>query len=330
MRVERPESKIACADNLEWLATLPKSSAQLIVTSPPYNTGKRYERRLAMADYMAAKELVVDACLRVLAPGGSICWQVGNHVRDGEVFPLDILLYPMFVKRGLRLRNRIVWHFEHGLHCSKRLSGRHETILWFTSEQYYFDLDSLRIPQKYPNKRHFKGPKAGQLSCNPLGKNPGDVWSIPNVKANHCEKTAHPCQFPVELAERLVLGLSRPGDVVLDPFLGAGTTIIAALMHGRHGWGCDVMPEYVAIAEDRVRQFRDGTLKTRPMGRAIFDPDEIREPARGIDHHGAACSAHIRRSHTSGNVNRGINIKLGSLCGGPTCKIRSDRMQPDA
>ena len=108
------------------------------------------------------------------------------------------------------MRNRIVWHFEHGLHCSRRLSGRYETIMWFTKgDDYVFELDPIRVPQKYPGKKYFKGPKAGQYSCNPLGKNPGDVWTIPNVKSNHVEKTGHPCQFPVELIERLVLALTR-------------------------------------------------------------------------------------------------------------------------
>jgi adenine-specific DNA-methyltransferase len=128
--------------------------------------------------------------VRLLHPRGSICWQVGNHVDDGEVVPLDIVLYPIFKEHGLKLRNRIVWHFEHGLHCTKRLSGRYETILWFTkSNDYTFNLDPIRVPSKYPGKKHFKGPRAGQLSGNPLGKNPSDVWIFPNVKNNHVEKT---------------------------------------------------------------------------------------------------------------------------------------------
>ena len=186
--------------------------------------------------------------------------------------PLDIVLYPLFVKHGLRLRNRIVWHFEHGLHCSKRLSGRHETILWFTkSDDYHFDLDPVRVPQKYPGKRHFKGPKAGQLSGNPLGKNPGDVWVFPNVKNNHVEKTAHPCQFPVELVDRLVLSMTRPNDWVLDPFLGVGTTVASALMRGRRGCGSEKIPEYAALARQRARQALRGTLPVRPMNKPVYD-----------------------------------------------------------
>jgi adenine-specific DNA-methyltransferase len=97
-------------------------------------------------------------------------------------------LYPLFKVHVLKLRNRIVWTFGHGLHCQKRFSGRHETILWFTkSDDYKFKLDPVRVPSKYPFKKYFKGPNKGRISSNPLGKNPADVWDIPNVKANRAE-----------------------------------------------------------------------------------------------------------------------------------------------
>jgi adenine-specific DNA-methyltransferase len=194
-------------------------------------------------------------------------------VDDGAIVPLDMALYPIFSELKLQIRNRIIWHFEHGLHCSRRLSGRHETIVWLTkSEDYYFNLDPIRVPQKYPGKKYFKGPRAGTYSCNPLGKNPGDVWIIPNVKSNHVEKTTHPCQFPVELVERLVLSLSRPGDAVMDPFLGAGTTIAAAVRHGRRGLGSEIVPDYVRLANRRVLEAARGVLPTRPMHKPVYDP----------------------------------------------------------
>jgi len=265
------------ADNLSFMAPLASGSVQLIVTSPPYNIGKAYEARSSLTRYLDAQSKVIAECVRLLADGGSLCWQVGNHVQAGEIVPLDIVLYPIFKQHGLRLRNRIVWHFEHGLHCKKRLSGRYETILWFTKgDDYRFDVDPIRVPSKYPGKKHFKGPKAGQLSGNPLGKNPGDVWIFPNVKSNHVEKTSHPCQFPVELVERLVLSLTSKGDVVLDPYMGVGSSVIAALKHGRRGYGCDVVQEYVDVAWERVRLLQDGRLKTRPMDRPVYDPSKPR------------------------------------------------------
>ena len=264
---------LAHMDNLEFMRGLDDAAMKLIVTSPPYNIGKAYEARAPLDAWLEAQERVAAECVRLLHPRGSICWQVGNHVRDGEIAPLDALLYPAFRRLGLKLRNRIVWRFGHGLHCAKRLSGRYETINWWTrGDDYTWNLDAIRVPSKYPGKRHFKGPKAGQLSGNPRGKNPSDVWEFPNVKHNHPEKTAHPCQFPVELVERLVLSMTDEGDSVFDPYMGVGTSAIAALMHGRAAYGCDTGREYVAIARDRVRRLREGTLRTRPMGRPVFDP----------------------------------------------------------
>lgn len=274
LRLERDHNvRMACEDNLSFMQRLPSESIKLIVASPPYNIGKQYERRTSLDDYVAAQMHVIAECVRLLHPRGSICWQVGNHVDKGEVFPLDVILYHVFKDHGLKLRNRIIWHFEHGLHCSKRLSGRHETILWFTkSDDYTFNLDSIRVPSKYPNKKHFKGPKAGQLSCNPLGKNPGDVWVIPNVKNNHVEKTIHPCQFPVELIERLVLALTDPHEIVFDPYMGVGSSVVAAIKHTRFGYGCEIVKRYVDVAWQRVHAYRAGALRTRPMDRPIYQP----------------------------------------------------------
>lgn len=266
---------IARQDNLELLSSMPEKSVKLIITSPPYNIGKEYEKRTKIHHYISEQSKVISECIRVLDDTGSICWQVGNHVLNGEIFPLDIILYQIFKDHDLKLRNRIVWHFEHGLHCKRRLSGRYETILWFTKgDNYDFNLDNIRVPSKYPNKKHFKGPKIGQISGNPLGKNPGDVWSIPNVKSNHVEKTIHPCQFPVELVERFVLALTNKNDIVLDPYVGVGSSIIAALKHGRQGIGCDIVEEYVDCAWSRVNDFREGRLKTRPMDRPVYDPSK--------------------------------------------------------
>jgi len=262
-------------DCLDLLKTIPDEALQLIVTSPPYNIGKEYEKRLKLDDYLKQQAAVIRECVRCLSPKGSICWQIGNYIDRGSIIPLDTVLYPVFTSHGLKLRNRIIWHFEHGLHCSRRLSGRYETIIWFTkSDNYVFNLDAIRIPQKYPGKRHFKGPKTGKYSCNPLGKNPGDLWIIPNVKFNHVEKTIHPCQFPVELIERLVLSMSNKDDRVFDPFLGTGTSIIAAIRHGRKGIGADIIPEYIKIAKERIKQEIAGTLRTRPMNKPVYDPSE--------------------------------------------------------
>ncbi len=118
-------------DAQTFLQTIPDSDISLIVTSPPYNIGKIYERKQGITTYLEEQEKVISELVRVLADQGNICWQTGNYVDNGEVFPLDMFYYPIFKKHGLKLRNRIIWRFDHGLHASKRFSGRYETILWF-------------------------------------------------------------------------------------------------------------------------------------------------------------------------------------------------------
>lgn len=260
-------------DCRDLLPSVPDGAADLVVTSPPYNVGKVYERRQRLNEYLEDQGAVIRECVRILSSRGSLCWQVGNYVDSGRIVPLDVLLYPIFTEAGLQLRNRIVWHFEHGLHCSRRFSGRYEVVLWFTkSDDYWFDVDPIRVPQKYPGKKHFKGPKAGTLSCNPKGKNPGDVWIIPNVKNNHIEKTIHPCQFPVELIERLVLSMTNPGGLVVDPYMGVGTSAIAAIRHRRRAAGAEIVPEYFEIATQRLRTEFEIGLPTRPMYRPVHQP----------------------------------------------------------
>ncbi|MFH2004677.1 MAG: site-specific DNA-methyltransferase [Bacteroidota bacterium] len=274
-----------CGDTLNFLETVPNDTAKLIITSPPYNLGKEYENKTAIETYLDFQDQVIDQLVSKLRTDGSICWQVGNFVEDSEVFPLDTLYYSHFKKHGMKLRNRIIWRFNHGLHASKRFSGRYETILWFTkSDNYTFNLDSVRVPSKYPGKRHFKGPKRGLPSGNPLGKNPSDVWEfvakewdeefwdIPNVKANHPEKTIHPCQYPIELIERCVLALSNEDDWVLDPYCGVGSALIASLKHNRKAAGVDKEQEYVTVAKQRIEDFYTGKLKIRPLGKPVFEP----------------------------------------------------------
>ena len=274
-----------CGDSFEFLRTIPDKAISLIISSPPYNIGKEYEKKTAIKEYLSKQKPIISELQRILKDDGSLCWEVGNFVDKGEVFPLDIYYYPIFKELGLYLRNRIIWHFGHGLHASKRFSGRYESIIWFTkSEKYKFNLDNVRVPSKYPGKRHFKGELKGKPSCNPLGKNPSDlwevvrsdwkneIWNIPNVKSNHPEKTIHPCQFPVELVERCVLALTDKKDWVLDPYAGVGSALIAAIKNDRKAVGCDKENDYVKITQNRIQKFLIGELKTRPIGKPIFVP----------------------------------------------------------
>lgn len=276
---------LSCNDVMEFLRTVPDSIVTLIVTSPPYNIGKPYEERVEFNQYLSWQRDVIKECLRILKPEGSVCWEIGNYVENGEVYPLDIYFYDIFKELGLRLRNRIIWRFGHGLHAKLRFSGRYEVILWFSkSDDYIFNLDAVRIPQKYPGKTAYKGPNYGRPTSHPLGKNPSDawdivvddwqeeVWDIPNVKSNHPEKTVHPSQFPIELVERLVLALTNEGDILFDPFAGVGSALIAGILHDRRSIGVDKERVYTDLAYRRIIETLKGTLKRRPLGKPIWTP----------------------------------------------------------
>lgn len=264
------------------LAQIPDESINLVITSPPYCMGKEYEGTNKIEDFIEAHKILLPEIARVTKIGGSICWQVGYHVNKGIVTPLDFLVHEIMSQiKGIHLRNRIIWTYGHGLHCSNRFSGRHETVLWYTkSTPSTFNLDAVRIPQKYPGKRFYKGPNRGKLSGNPLGKNPSDVWEIPNVNARHVEKTEHPCQFPVALALRLIRALSKKGDSVLDPFSGSGTTGVAAFLEKRRFIGAELDPKFHRIAEKRLKASLMGKVKFRQPNLSILIPDPKSAVAR--------------------------------------------------
>jgi adenine-specific DNA-methyltransferase len=293
---------IGLNDVRDFVKGIPRESVNLVVTSPPYNVGKAYEETIGLKDYLSCQKEIIKDCIATLSANGSICWEVGNYIEDNEVFPLDIFFYKIFKEFGLKLRNRIIWRVGHGLHSTRSFSGRYETILWFTKgDDYIFNLDEVRIPQKYPGKRSYKGPNKGKPTSNPLGKNPSNfwdpftsqwddeiwerlvedwqslVWEIPNVKSAHPEKTVHPSQFPIELVERLVLALTSEKEkenVVFDPFQGVGSSIVAAALHNRKAIGVDKVKEYSDIAYERTISALKGTIKKRPLGKPIMLPSQ--------------------------------------------------------
>ena len=271
----KPDTDVIFGFDVEsMLDALPEQPLfDLVITSPPYDIGKSYETVKPLDDYIAWQRRILHKIYARLKDNGSICWEVGNYVNNGEIVPLDIAFAPIFQELNMHLRNRIIWHFGHGLHSQKRFSGRYEVIMWYTkTNDYKFNLDAVRVPSKYPGKKHYKGPNKGLLSGNPLGKNPEDVWEIPNVKGNHIEKTIHPCQFPVGLIERLVLALSDEGDMVFDPFAGVASTGVAAIANNRHFWGCEIMPDYVQIARERLEKTYKGEERYRPITQPIYNP----------------------------------------------------------
>ncbi|ALD62300.1 N6-N4 DNA methylase [Mollivirus sibericum] len=235
---------------------------------------------------------VIDEIKRIIAPGGGVCWQVGNRVSDSGkgIDPLDCLFHAMFSKAGFTLKNRIIWRQAHGSHSTERLSGRHETLLWYVKDpdNYCFNLDEIREPSTFPAKKAYKGPHKGALSGHPLGRNPGDFWTLmrseydagewmfSNVKAGHPERTGvHPCAFPIELAERCVLAFSRLGELVVDPFAGIGTVAVAARFHGRNSLSIERCAHYVEKAMERLEQ-GDRIKRKQPLSEAITERHDKR------------------------------------------------------
>ncbi len=252
------------ADCRLGIPRIPKRSIDLVVSSPPYFIGKSYDESKSLQDYADLLRNVIQKLKPKLSDTASVCWQVGNHISSNGYTPLDFLTHDLMSTAGFKLQNRIIWTFGHGTHATKRFSGRYETVLWYSkNDSYKFNLDDVRIPQKYPGKRHYKGEKKGEFSGNPKGKNPGDVWDIPNVKAQHVEKTEHDCQFPIALADRLIRALSSEGDLVLDPFLGSGTTAVSAIRNKRNCIGYETELRFVELAKCRIKAVADGTIGIR-------------------------------------------------------------------
>ena len=272
-KINLDQNAIFAMDVEQFLDSLPMEPIfDLVVTSPPYNIGKEYEKKVELEKYVEWQKRIIQKIYLRLKDTGSICWQVGNYVENGSIMPLDIELAPIFKELNMHLRNRIIWHFGHGLHNQTRFSGRYEVVMWYTkTDNYTFNLDPVRIPSKYPGKRSYRGENKGKLSGNPLGKNPEDVWDIPNVKGNHVEKEEHPCQFPVGLIERLVLSMTNEGDLVFDPFAGTASSGVAALLHRRSFWGCEIMDNYIKIGQRRLQDTLSGTIKYRPHDKPIYD-----------------------------------------------------------
>ena len=253
-----PLNQIILGDCIELLKSLPDECVDLVVSSPPYNLGKEYEAKKALEIYLEEQTSVLRECSRILKSTGSLFWQVGAFSDRGMLIPLDIRFFPILESCGLIPRNRIIWARQHGLHAQKKFSCRHETILWFTkSDNYTFNLDAIRVPQKYQNKKHYRGSRKGELSCNPDGKNPGDIWLFRNVKHNHEEQTIHPCQFPEDLVARIILGTTNTGEIVFDPYMGSGTVAVVSQDYGRYFIGSELEPKYYQVALRRLSKKPD-------------------------------------------------------------------------
>lgn len=266
------------------LADFDDNSIDLMVTSPGYFVGKKYEIDKSFADYLEYHTKTVNLLYDKLASNGSVFWNVAQTPLDNEIIPLGAIYYKIFKDAGFYLKNWIIWHFEGGINTKNRLSGRYENILWFVKDKdnYKFNLDDIRVPAKWQNDPR----------VNPKGKNPTDVWEfkskdlkpeeikyfIEQVKKDNQrnksdlsdnflyidrvvnvsnEKTIHPCQFPEKLIERIIKASSNKGDMVVDIFLGSGTTAKVSRELKRNFIGIDLDLEYCNVSQKRIDDIKD-------------------------------------------------------------------------
>ena len=262
---------IYLGDSLSLMPHLPEGLFPLTVTSPPYNIGKEYETSRPINEYVDWCEAWIGEVYRTTRDDGAFWLNLGLNLGyvslDGraKAVPLSYLLWE---RVPFYLVQEVVWNYGAGVAAKRSFSPRNEKFLWYVKDpdRYTFDLDAVRDPNvKYPKQK-----KNGKLKCNPLGKNPTDVWHIPKVTSgtdrSSRERTPHPAQFPLAVVERIILACSKPGDVVFDPFVGLGSLIEAALRNGRQAVGFEIRQDYVGVAARRISRFLDRQLQEAAQG----------------------------------------------------------------
>ncbi|TDF82949.1 site-specific DNA-methyltransferase [Pseudomonas sp. H9] len=252
---------------LHAMKSIPSELINLTVTSPPYNIGKEYESLIETSEYIEWCSSWMSEIHRITRSNGTFWLNVGYfEVKNrGLAVPISYLLWD---KTPFYFLQEVVWNYSAGVACRTRFSPRNEKLLWYVKNpaEYTFNLDAVRDPNvKYPNQK-----KNGKLKCNPLGKNPSDVWQIAKVTsgANRSskERTSHPAQFPTEMIERIIKSSSNESDLILDPFMGSGSTAIAALSNNRKVIGFEINQAYVELAKTRIESYfsEKKALETQP------------------------------------------------------------------
>ncbi|WP_330203383.1 site-specific DNA-methyltransferase [Cyanobacterium sp. Dongsha4] len=243
------------ADCVTSMIKLPPEMIDLTVTSPPYNIGKEYEKKMDLSDYLDWCKSWLKEIYRLTTSNGSFWLNLGYQSVEniGKAIPISYFLWD---KTAFFLIQEIVWNYGAGVACKNFFSPRNEKFLWYAKdpENYIFNLDDVRDPNvKYPNQK-----KNGKLKVNPKGKNPTDVWQFPKVTSGRNrssnERTPHPAQFPIAVIDRIIKASSNPQDVILDPFLGSGTTAIASINLNRKFIGFEINKTYCDIAVARIKQ----------------------------------------------------------------------------
>jgi adenine-specific DNA-methyltransferase len=255
---ENEDCILYCGDSLKLMEKLDQSLVDLTVTSPPYNIGKEYEDPMPLENYIAWCKDWISQIHRITKDQGAFWLNIGylEIPEKGKAVPISYLLWD---KTPFYFIQEVIWNYGAGVAGRKFFSPRNEKLLWYVKDQenYVFNLDDIRDKNvKYPNQK-----KNGKLKCNPLGKNPTDVWQIPKVTsgANRSskERMPHPAQFPIALIDRVVKASSNQDEIVLDPFLGSGTSAIVALSNKRKFVGFEINEKYCDLAIERIKQYKN-------------------------------------------------------------------------
>jgi adenine-specific DNA-methyltransferase len=253
-------------DCMEGLNLLNKSNIKIdsTITSPPYNIGKEYEDIMSTDSYVNWISEVTSIIYDVTSSKGNLLLNVGylSVPNKGKAVPITYLLWD---KVQFYLNQEIVWNYGAGVAAKNYLSPRNEKILWYVKDKdrYTFNLDAIRDPNvKYPNQK-----KNGKLRCNTLGKNPSDVWQIAKVTSGKnrsaLERTNHPAQFPTDLINRLVMGFTNENDMILDPFIGSGTTAEVCMSKKRYCIGFEIRRDYCEIIKNRLENNFNSALQNK-------------------------------------------------------------------
>lgn len=255
LRFESANGQLYEGDSVAWLRSLPGGVADLVFADPPYNLQK------AEWDTFESQEQYVEWSLSWIGEAARVLKPEGTLYLCGFSEILADLKQPAL--RWFPSCRWLVWHYRNKANLGNDWGRSHESIIHFRKGRVRLNVDDVRIPYgahtlKYPahpqaaTSQYGDGAARPHWTPHPRGAKPKDVIDIPTTCNGMGEKTPHPTQKPEELVRRFVLASSRPGDLVLDPFSGSGTTLVVAEQLGRRWLGCELCPAYNTWAIERL------------------------------------------------------------------------------
>ena len=282
--------EVFTGDCLQKLAQIPAGSVDLAFADPPFNIGYEYDLyqdRRDKGDYLTWTEAWLAAVKKTLKPNGSFFVAIGDEYAAEIKVRLD--------RMGLTMRNWIIWHYTFGVSCTKKFNRSHAHIFYYVMDpkNYTFNGDAIRVKSarqtEYADRR-----------ANPRGKLPddtwylrpqeteehfgeeSDTWNIPRVCGTFKERTEHPCQMPEAVLERIIQTASNPGEIVLDPFAGSGTTLAAAKKLRRRYLGIELSEAYADSIRERLGNVHTAHGMAKPKISLPRGPGRKKTEAAGM------------------------------------------------